>query len=50
LEENKALIQHWLKLWNQHALDQLAALVAPSYRHSTSAGDQIDFTEFHPQS
>lgn len=46
MEENKALVRHWLDLWNQHALDQLAELVAPNYLHHGSSGDQIDFTQF----
>jgi hypothetical protein len=45
-ENNKALVRHWLDLWNQHALDQLAALVAPDYIHHGSSGDQIDFSGF----
>ncbi|HNP71778.1 MAG TPA: ester cyclase [Kouleothrix sp.] len=46
MEANKALVRHWLDLWNQHALDQLAGLVAPNYVHHTSAGDHVDFSSF----
>jgi predicted ester cyclase len=46
MEENKALVRHWLDLWNQHALDQLAGLVASNYVHHGSSGDQINFTGF----
>ena len=45
-EENKALVRKWLDLWNQHALDELAALVTPNYIHHTSSGEGIDFARF----
>ena len=46
MEQNKALVRRWLDLWNQHALDKLAMLVAPNYVHHGSSGDQIDFRGF----
>ena len=46
MEQNKVLVQQWLDLWNQHALTQLATLVAPTYRHHGSAGNQLDFAGF----
>jgi predicted SnoaL-like aldol condensation-catalyzing enzyme len=45
-EENKALAQHWLELWNRHELDQLAPLVAPAYVHHASTGEHITFAQF----
>ena len=46
MEENKTLVRHWFDLWNQHALDQLGALVAPNYVHHASSGNELDFAGF----
>lgn len=46
MDHNKALIYQWIELWNQHALDQLATLVAPTYCHHSSSGQPLDFAGF----
>lgn len=45
-ETNKSVVHQWLDLWNDHALDQLGALVAPSYIHHTSSGQDVTFDGF----
>lgn len=46
MEDNKALVRHWLNLWNEHALDKLDALVAADYVHHGSSGNNLNFDGF----
>ena len=46
VESNRAIVKHWFDLWNQHALDQLAALVSPDYCHHASSGKSLTFDQF----
>ena len=46
IDDNKTLVHQWLDLWNQHALDQLATLVAPTYVHHAQSGKLLSFEQF----
>ena len=44
--EGAAVLAAWFDMWNSHAIDRLAELVAPGYVHHAMSGANLDLAGF----